>query len=1136
MKRSLYFICYQIEKKINKNDYLNIFYDIFILILKINKIYLEKNKRKFSILSLNTKKKKSFTKSPIYKFLNNEKLNKIFNLEYINKLLTLNEEDFRLQIENIFVNLITKNFQCSKFLYNFEYFLNKIQKRKEFNFQFILKNNVKDNLFYDMKYYKILINLANLVQNNLKNYKEKILIINEKNYLKSIEYKKIYIKNKKQLFNKNNFWYFETNNEIKYKILNHYGNILYPPLLIPILDINNYIPDFNNFDNKSLFLNPNKINSFLNLNINSILPPYDIYIDKNNNIENKNNELINKNYNFFETIYKSNFLENFILQNEISNVFLNSKFDIDNSIILNSGFSCCLVKKAYHISGYINIYKNSLIFNYLKNKKYFEDDFDDERKTCFGSYFDYKTLKLNKEFYIKIKITNIKYIFTRKYYFKDSAIEIFTKENKSYFFNFENNLIREKIINDLFLNYGKILKKNDILINKQNKDFLHNKIELWTNLKISNFELLIWLNHLANRSFNDISQYPVFPWIINFNDKSNNYNDKIFYRNLSLPMGMIVINEKGKKRKDLYLEKFSTLKSEFKKQISSEEKSLSPTSNRLFLYGSHYSNPVYVTHYLARIFPFTYIMIEIQGNKFDDPNRLFLNIEISYENCISNENDLREIIPEFFYLPQMYENINLLKLNIKENKSNNVILPECFNQDFNYFVYKLNIILENEKISKNLNYWIDLIFGFENSGKNAENKLNLFIPESYENFYIDNITNKEDKLYFLRIFEFGKTPHKLLNKGFPIKKIKNDFKDIIESQINKDLKVIRFHINMNVDNIYVIKLFILDKDLILIIFNNFQYKLYEFQNEYIQQYHKQFYVNKENLEKYLILKDNYINENFPIKIYKKRFIIQTGFINGIILIVEVNFYENSKKLYKNILNSYELKNNYDPSEVILINICKDFNDEIIIFGTEYGSILIYNSSFENILSFNYSNKIEPISNIDFNNNLQIIGFTTKKGLIKIFTYPTLINIYSDNLYCNIKFFYLFDNPLNGFVIYNNQEFITYNIKGDIIKKINFEFNNVKNPFIIKNKLFQNYLIFLSKGNLIFLDLPFFENNYLSLNLNLNEFDINLLEITEDKKTIYIWSEENQDIIIIKDPKIITETDKILLWHMSNDFS
>ena len=36
----------------------------------------------------------------------------------------------------------------------------------------------------------------------------------------------------------------------------------------------------------------------------------------------------------------------------------------------------------------------------------------------------------------------------------------------------------------------------------------------WQNGLISNFDYLIYLNSAADRSFNDLTQYPVFPWVI----------------------------------------------------------------------------------------------------------------------------------------------------------------------------------------------------------------------------------------------------------------------------------------------------------------------------------------------------------------------------------------------------------------------------------------------------------------------------------------------------------------------------------------------------------------------------------------------------------------------------------------------
>ena len=36
----------------------------------------------------------------------------------------------------------------------------------------------------------------------------------------------------------------------------------------------------------------------------------------------------------------------------------------------------------------------------------------------------------------------------------------------------------------------------------------------WVNGRVTNFEYLMFLNHQAGRSFKDLTQYPVFPWVI----------------------------------------------------------------------------------------------------------------------------------------------------------------------------------------------------------------------------------------------------------------------------------------------------------------------------------------------------------------------------------------------------------------------------------------------------------------------------------------------------------------------------------------------------------------------------------------------------------------------------------------------
>lgn len=57
---------------------------------------------------------------------------------------------------------------------------------------------------------------------------------------------------------------------------------------------------------------------------------------------------------------------------------------------------------------------------------------------------------------------------------------------------------------------------------------------------MSNFDYLMALNTFSNRSFCDLSAYPVFPWIISeYVDKSYDLNSPDFFRDLTRPVGAL---------------------------------------------------------------------------------------------------------------------------------------------------------------------------------------------------------------------------------------------------------------------------------------------------------------------------------------------------------------------------------------------------------------------------------------------------------------------------------------------------------------------------------------------------------------------------------------------------------------------
>lgn len=76
--------------------------------------------------------------------------------------------------------------------------------------------------------------------------------------------------------------------------------------------------------------------------------------------------------------------------------------------------------------------------------------------------------------------------------------------------------------------------------------------ELWRRRQISNFQYIMELNVIAGRSYNDISQYPVFPWVLaDYTSTELDLNNPASFRDLSKPMGA-----QNERRRQLFLERY----------------------------------------------------------------------------------------------------------------------------------------------------------------------------------------------------------------------------------------------------------------------------------------------------------------------------------------------------------------------------------------------------------------------------------------------------------------------------------------------------------------------------------------------------------------------------------------------------
>lgn len=64
--------------------------------------------------------------------------------------------------------------------------------------------------------------------------------------------------------------------------------------------------------------------------------------------------------------------------------------------------------------------------------------------------------------------------------------------------------------------------------------------ESWRRRDITNFEYLMILNTLAGRSYNDLTQYPVFPWVLaDYSSEVLDFNKSATFRDLTKPVGAL---------------------------------------------------------------------------------------------------------------------------------------------------------------------------------------------------------------------------------------------------------------------------------------------------------------------------------------------------------------------------------------------------------------------------------------------------------------------------------------------------------------------------------------------------------------------------------------------------------------------
>ncbi|KAI1732503.1 beige/BEACH domain-containing protein [Ditylenchus destructor] len=329
----------------------------------------------------------------------------------------------------------------------------------------------------------------------------------------------------------------------------------------------------------------------------------------------------------------------------------------------------------------------------------------------------------------------VREIHSRFYLLKDTALELFTTTGDAFLVVFVATEQRNVLLNQLnTMSLGHLIVDH--------KAQLQTAIQMWRRSSITNFEYLMVLNKLAGRSFNDLMQYPVFPFILSdYSSPLIDLESPFSYRDLTKPMAI-----QDPKMEATYIHNYNYSLEEFKKQKDSGFSS--PVRFGAYHYGSHYSNTGIVAHYLVRLSPYTNVALEYQDNNFDIPDRLFNSIETTWRLSSSESTtDFKELIPEFFFFPEMFENLEKLDLGTRQAGQivDDVILPAwCPFNNARLFCFIHRQALESPMVTANLHYWIDLIFGYKQSGEPALKAINLFHPATYRGRDLENESGSDE--------------------------------------------------------------------------------------------------------------------------------------------------------------------------------------------------------------------------------------------------------------------------------------------------------------------------------------------------------------------------------------------------------
>ncbi|CAL6039297.1 Beige/BEACH_domain-containing protein [Hexamita inflata] len=259
---------------------------------------------------------------------------------------------------------------------------------------------------------------------------------------------------------------------------------------------------------------------------------------------------------------------------------------------------------------------------------------------------------------------------------------------------------------------------------------------LWQRGIINNYDYLMILNSFAGRTFADLAHYPVFPWVIkDYSSESIDIEDISIYRDFSLPIGAQGLENKINQIVLKYRQS-----SELVQQCTEQLQNVQ-TYQQVFNTTKCPSSQMF-DPFIGD--PFQHIQAFHHACLYQTPAfvcHFLVRLQPFTQKAMELDKRI-DVNRGFTSIPSAFSNI---WANIQDNRE---LIPEFFttpqflidqqnigignvelppwSQTPEQFIRINRNALESEFVSQNLHLWIDLIFGFRQQGTPAAEKLNTF--------------------------------------------------------------------------------------------------------------------------------------------------------------------------------------------------------------------------------------------------------------------------------------------------------------------------------------------------------------------------------------------------------------------------